>query len=384
MLKPRKVTKIIATLAKIRDEMTEERDIAGFASAFAAGILAASFIPLSQIHSTGLSASVFVLISMTLIMSKRFVQSGYFLQWTAIVSAAFMTGVICFCGAAISEVSSLHLPSAADSISIHLCNKFKTAIEALPFANADSGAVLSAFLTGDKSSLSPRLTETFRESGAAHLLALSGMHLGIIYAMGAKLLSMMGNRPIIKQIRSLSILLFCGIYTLGTGAGESISRAFLFILLNELGSLSHRKTRLKEIMMAAMIIQLATDPLAIRSVSFQLSYAAMAGIAFIHPALKEFWPDDGKGPIKRIWEAASLSISCQLCTAPLAWIYFRSFPLNFLITNLIAIPLTGVIIPLSIITICLQAAGICPDCAITATEWLIGLLCNSLDTIASL
>ena len=68
--------------------------------------------------------------------------------------------------------------------------------------------------------------------------------------------------------------------------------------------------------------------------------------------------------MRKIWEAASLTISCQLSTAPLAWFYFRSFPINFLITNLIAMPLTSLLIPLSIITICLHATGICPACLI--------------------
>ncbi len=384
MLKPRKVTKIIATLAKIRNEMTEERDIAGFAAFFAAGILTASFIPYSQIHCTGLSASFFLLLSMTLLMSGRFNRLQLAIQWSGIFSAAFLTGICCWCAASVSDISSLNLPSAIEKFSVAACLRFKAAIAAVPFADPDSEALLTAFLTGDRSALSPQLKEAFRQSGAAHLLALSGMHLGIIYAMISKALSVLGNQLIIKRIRSLVILLFCGIYTLGTGAGESITRAFLFILLNESAHLTHRKSRLKEIMMAALIIQLTTDPSAIRSVSFQLSHAAMAGIAFIHPVLKGFWPEDGKGPMRKIWEAASLTISCQLSTAPLAWIYFRSFPINFLITNLIAIPLTSLLIPLAIVTVCLHAAGICPDFAIAATEFLISLLRASIETIAQL
>ena len=364
--------------------MTEERDIAGFASAFAAGILSASFIPYSQIHATGLSAPFFLLFDMSVLMSKRFGRSPFKFQLTVVISAAFLTGIRCWCSASACSVSSLDFPSALEDFSVFLCNRFKSAIEAVPFSDPQSKAVLSAFLTGDRSTLSPELTEAFRRSGAAHLLALSGMHLGIIYAMLSKLLSTIGNKLYIKHLRSLIILIFCGLYTLGTGAGESITRAFLFILLNELGSMLHRKPRLKEIMMSALIIQLATGPTAIRSVSFQLSYAAMAGIVFLNPVLKGFWPNDGKGPIRKIWELASLSISCQLSTAPLAWTYFRTFPLNFLITNLIAIPLTSILIPLSIGTVCLYAAGICPDCIIRVTEALIALLCRSIETIAGL
>ena len=364
--------------------MTEERDIAGFASVFAAGILTASFIPYRQIHATGLSASFFLLFSMVPLMCRKTGRFHLAIQWTSMFSAAFLTGICCWCAACIHDISSLHIPSAIESFSLASCARLRAAINSVPFADPNSEAILTAFLTGDRSALSSDLKEAFRQSGAAHLLALSGMHLGIIYAMFSKLLSILGNQLSIKKIRSLTILLFCGIYTLGTGAGESITRAFLFIMLNEIGRMTHRKTSLKEIMMAALLIQLTIEPTAIRSVSFQLSYAAMAGIAFIHPRLKGFWPGEGSGVMRKIWEAASLTFSCQLSTAPLAWFHFRSFPINFLITNLIAMPLTSLLIPLSIITICLHATGICPTCLIDATEFLISLLCRSIEAIAAI
>jgi predicted membrane metal-binding protein len=73
-----------------------------------------------------------------------------------------------------------------------------------------------------------------------------------------------------------------------------------------------------------------------------------------------------------------------LTTGPLAWYYFKSFPTNFLLTNLIAIPLVGLIIPISILAIILQGTGICPELLVTAIEGLVTLLITSLETIAAI
>ena len=145
--------------------------------------------------------------------------------------------------------------------------------------------------------------------------------------------------------------------------------------------------------MAALIIQIVISPTAVRSAGFQLSYAAMAGIAFIYPYLKDFWPSGGDNPTslysrldlpRRIWESAALSISCQITTGPLAYLYFRSLPMHFILTNLIALPLTTALIPAALVTIVLHGAGICPDAAIRFTEWLAHSLLRSLEIISTM
>jgi competence protein ComEC len=133
-----------------------------------------------------------------------------------------------------------------------------------------------------------------------------------------------------------------------------------------------------------MIIQLTICPSDISNIGFQLSYAAIAGIAWIHPFLKDIWPEDSEPILKRIWNSASISISCQLTTGPLAWFYFRTFPQYFILTNLIALPLTGMIIPAALLTSILSAMGICPNLLIQGTELLVNALCSSLEIIASM
>lgn len=178
-------------------------------------------------------------------------------------------------------------------------------------------------------------------------------------------------------------MLSCGFYTLATGAGPSVTRAFLFILIGETARLKNRYRDIRSTLMAALIIQIALNPSDIRSAGFQLSYMAIAGIAYIYPWMKSLWPEGKDFPIlRKIWNSICMSVSCQITTGPIAWIYFHSFPTHFLLTNLIAIPLTGIIIPLSLLTLALSSTGICPDILINTTEALIMAMTRALETIS--
>ena len=85
-----------------------------------------------------------------------------------------------------------------------------------------------------------------------------------------------------------------------------------------------------------------------------------------------------------IWMSAAMSIACQITTAPLAYIYFGTFPQYFILTNLLALPLTGLIIPAGLLTIALHCLGVCPHIAIMFTESLVGLLTDVLNIIATM
>ena len=136
---------------------------------------------------------------------------------------------------------------------------------------------------------------------------------------------------------------------------------------------------------AGLLIQLAIRPTDIADIGFQLSYAAMAGIAYIHPHLKGIWTDNEGGHLlKLIWDAASLTISCQLTTGPLAYFHFKSFPAYFILTNLLALPLTSILIPVSILTLTLNSAGLCPEILTETCEKTASYLIFILETISAL
>jgi competence protein ComEC len=108
----------------------------------------------------------------------------------------------------------------------------------------------------------------------------------------------------------------------------------------------------------------------------------MAGITWIYPLMKNIWPAQDSGPMKKIWDSASLTICCQLTTSPLALYYFGTFPTHFLLTNLLALPLTGFLVPIAILTVTLSAADLCPAILTEVCEKAASCLISVLETIS--
>ena len=263
--------------------------------------------------------------------------------------------------------------------------RLRVFIDRIPFPSEGTAPLLKAFLTGDRSGLSRETVQAFRGSGASHLLALSGLHMGILYLLLSRLLWPLGNSLAVKRIRYVLTLLAAGFFTLMTGASPSIVRAFLFIVLNETARLAGRPRKPLRIFSTALLIQLVLTPSVLGTIGFQLSYLAMAGIFLLYPRLEAWYPAGPRiDPLRRIWQAAALSISCLVFTGPLAWYRFHTFPQFFLLTNLLALPLTTVLMGTAVATLLLQGLGCCPGFVLHATDTLARALVWMLGIISSM
>ena len=366
--------------------MKVEREIAGFVLPFTAGILITAFFSYSLFIRNPL---VFcfppLALSSTIICLLCRERQVWKTHPTIILIflTAFFCGVLTGIIQSLTSISVDHHIGLIEKHSLSFGEAISNAIKKIPFQKRETNAIISALLTGNRSELPPEIINSFRASGASHILALSGLHLGVIYGLLSKTLSIIGNSLSAKRIRSVCAIVICCTYTLSTGAGESITRALLFILIGETARFFGRKVSIRNIFFIALMIQLMISPQAYRSAGFQLSYAAVAGIAFIYPWLKGLWPDvSSLNPLAWIWKSASISISCQITTGPFAWFWFKTLPKYFLLTNLIAVPLAGLIIPSSVITLILHSLGICPKIITRATECLITTLTDALEIIS--
>ncbi|MCQ2184960.1 MAG: ComEC/Rec2 family competence protein [Bacteroidales bacterium] len=261
------------------------------------------------------------------------------------------------------------------------------AIDAVPFSSEDHRAITKALIAGDKSGLTRSVKKDFRDAGAAHLLALSGLHLGIIYTLARWILSFLGGSRAAAAGRSLLIMTVSVSYTLITGASASLCRACLFIWLSELSILLQRPQNPCSILGTALLLQLSISPQSVRDTGFQLSYLAVAGILTAGPVLSSCWTLSGGGahsPMKRIWDSASVSISAQLLTWPVVLLRFGTFPRHFLLTNLLAIPVTTALIISCITATGLTAIGHCPPFVVRAADFLCSLLQSVLHIISTM
>lgn len=299
-----------------------------------------------------------------------------------LLAAAFVaTGLFCHCATYLRGYGAVD--GGIVRTAAGCAERLRALIDSIPFGHGESAALVKALLTGERSSLSRATVLAFRASGASHLLALSGLHLGFIYLIIRRVGNLLPWRgPAITRCRALLTMGMCGFYALMTGAGASIVRAFLFICIREVaGMCPGRRTEPGRTLLWALMIQLALSPAVITSVGFQLSYLAMAGITFVLPGIQGWYPPS-RSPVRKLWDMAALSISCQICTAPAAWLYFHTFPQYFLLTNILSMPLCSIVMGLSILTILLYAAGACPAWLIAIDDSAIQLFIRILDIIA--
>lgn len=203
-------------------------------------------------------------------------------------------------------------------------------------------AILRALAIGDCSGLSRELRAAWRDSGAMHLLALSGLHVGLLYALLHRLLSLLGGSRPARLLRSVVVLGLLWTYALITGLSASIVRAVLMITFYEISAfVTGGRDGLSALAGSAFLLMLF-DPESPRDIGFQLSYTAVLSILLLHPRLKRLLHTRSR-LLTRVWELLSVSLCCQATCGLLAWFYFGNFPAYFLLTTLLAIPLTTLV-----------------------------------------
>jgi competence protein ComEC len=208
--------------------------------------------------------------------------------------------------------------------------------------------VIKALTLGDKRGVDPGLKKAYGKAGAAHILALSGMHLGIIYMIVSSILGIIGYGYKSKIIKLVLTCIIIACYAFITGMSPSVVRAAIMIMLYKISKISGRKTGKWDMIALSAAIITAVEPHQMTEISFQLSFAAISGIAaFYKPiseAMKKMVSDRNipfflKKAVLYTWNTISISVSCQITTMPIAFYYFGTEPSRFLITNLTAIPI---------------------------------------------
>jgi len=240
----------------------------------------------------------------------------------------------------------------------------------LPAGNADETAIAKALAIGDKSMIDSALKSRYKASGAMHLLALSGLHVAVVYAFLNALLSFLGNSRAAKIAKQSIVLATLWTFAIISGLSSSICRAVTMISIYEICRIKGSdRNMLRSLAISALLICLF-NPSAPFGIGFQLSYLAVTGIYFLYPKIRALLKCRSR-LLGYIWNTLSLSLSCQAATAPLSWLYFGSFPKYFMITNLLAIPLSSLAMWLLPITI---AARNIPFAGVAGGRILLGVL----------
>lgn len=247
--------------------------------------------------------------------------------------------------------------------------------EKLAYFHQDTSklSILQALVLGNKRQLNEEVTESYAGSGAMHILAVSGLHVGIIYLLISFLLKLMPFKYKGSRLFSTVVLLL-GIwgFALITGASPSVIRAATMFSFIRIGKAIHRNASIYNILSASALFTLLINPYQLGMVSFQLSYLAVLGIVFFHPIIyKWLYFENGFG--QKIWSLVALSIAAQLTTFPLSLFYFHQFPVYFWLSGIFAVPAAGVILVIGLL-----------ELLTFPITWLSGFLAVCADVIIGL
>lgn len=217
-----------------------------------------------------------------------------------------------------------------------------------PFYNAY--AVVAAMALGDKSALSRELKETYAVTGASHVLALSGLHLSIIYM----LLSLLVVNRRWQMFSQVFIVVNIWVFVFLVGMSVTVVRAAVMVSVYALLSLGHRDKMSVNTLAFTAIVMLIVKPVSLFDAGFQMSFAAVFAILVLVPLFDRVFPEGflmSHRVVKWLWALVAVSLAAQIGTAPLVWYHFGRIPLWSVLTNVVVVPAAGLIVCLAGLTL---------------------------------
>lgn len=265
------------------------------------------------------------------------------------------SAVLCLCmvvlGALLMQRARQEPPSVSrlDRSKTYFLERRAKLLDRLSESGVDGSAyaVVAAMALGDKSQLTTELRDAYAISGASHILALSGLHLGIIYT----LLSLLLSRRRWQMVSQIVIIVSIWLFVFLVGLSASVVRSAVMVSIYALLSLGHRDKLSVNTLAFAAIVMLLFNPMALFDVGFQLSFMAVLTILLFYPLLESLWSQPfllDHRLFRWLWTMLSVSCAAQIGVAPLIAYYFGRISCYFLLANLVVVPAAALILYLSL------------------------------------
>lgn len=225
--------------------------------------------------------------------------------------------------------------------------------------NEETLSLINALLLGQRQHLSKDIYNDFAAAGAVHILAVSGLHVGVIMLILQFVLKPLERLRNGKRIKIIGVVLCLWIFAVIAGLSPSVLRAVTMFSFLAYAMESKRETSTFNTLLASAFLLLTIDPNLIFHIGFQMSYLAVFAIVWIAPMLqKNYRPKTFID--RKIWETLTVTFAAQLCVAVLSIYYFHHFPGLFFITNVVILPFLGLILGGGILVIALASLNILP------------------------
>lgn len=256
-------------------------------------------------------------------------------------------------------------------------------------------AVAEALLIGYKQDLDKDLVQAYSNAGVVHIIAISGLHLGLIYFL---LVWLVDRLPLVRRSKLIKAIIILGClwgFSLLTGASASVLRSAVMFTFIVLGKYFFRQANMYNTLAASAFVLLCFDPYLLWDVGFQLSYLAVIGIVWLQKPIEGLWviplykrpkgnelflkPVNtvlfaGNWLLRHLWKMSTITLAAQLATTPITIYYFHQFPNLFLFANIIAVPLSTIILYLEILLIAVSPIGFVAGFVGDICYWFIDIL----------
>ena len=200
-----------------------------------------------------------------------------------------------------------------------------------------------ALLIGYKDDLDKNLVQSYANTGVVHIIAISGLHLGLIYWLLLSLTRPLRKKKTLTGLRFFIIISSLWIFSLLAGAGPSVLRSAVMFSCIAFGEVLNRKSSIYNTLALSAFILLIWNPYWLWDVGFQLSYSAVLSIViFFRPIYNWFYFENN---VKDwLWKLNAVTLAAQVLTLPISIYHFHQFPVLFLFANLLAVPLSSLIV----------------------------------------
>jgi len=252
------------------------------------------------------------------------------------------------------EYSTISVKGIASKIR----NSIIFSLEKNGFKN-DELAVINALLLGQRQDISEELLESYTGAGAIHILAVSGLHVGVILILLTFIFKPLHYFKNGKNAAIIIVIILLWVYAVIAGLTPSVVRAVTMFTALAIGMHLNRPTNVYNSLVISMFFLLLFHPFYLFEIGFQLSYLAVFFIVWIQPKLDNLWVSKFWF-FRKFWQLFTVSIAAQIGVLPLSLYYFHQFPSLFFVSNLVIIPFLGFILIVGITVIILAVLNILP------------------------
>ncbi len=260
-------------------------------------------------------------------------------------------------------------------------NTISTKLREANFGKDELG-IIQALLLGQRNDISETTYNNYKNAGAVHILAVSGLHIGILLLLLEFLLQPLERLSKGKTLKLVTIVALLWGFAFLAGLSASVVRAVTMFSFVAYALYLNRPSNTFNILALSMFaILLVFNPMLLFQVGFQMSYAAVIAIVWVYPLLQRLWFPKNK-IVRKVWQLLSVSIAAQLGVLPISLFYFHQFPGLFFVSNLLIVPFLGLILGMGILVIVLALLNSLPAFLVDVYDSLIRWMSTIIEWVA--